>query len=269
MELSLLLYIVIFIAVVVLIFKIIKKVALAIFTVFFLIFLIVAGIGGLIYLDYKSIMEQDSYEVNMIYGLPENGVAMGVSIPIENNSMNSEGISSIDISVIDETYLKREQNEGIYVVVSREAMGNILDENETYYIQGTENLSIGGYDIETGLTKDEVLEILDSNDSNGLYVETLLEKNDLPKIPGVDTEKFFTGSLEQGLDGKEINEVLFLSVLAEMDKQDTTELIENFKDDEVQIYPEKFIFSFLKAMPIDTMLRYMPDANEVELNVTE
>ena len=66
MELSLILLVIGFLVVVYLIFKLIKKLIVAVFTVIFVFILIIAGIFGLVYMDFKQLSMQQDFDVNLI-----------------------------------------------------------------------------------------------------------------------------------------------------------------------------------------------------------
>ncbi len=255
MELSLIIYIIIILAVVVLIFKIIKKIMFAIFATIVFVILIFAGVGTLIYMDYKDLSTMNG-DINILYGNPDN-VQFGLEIPLQNGSVAEENVSTIEVEDINEQYLKKvdDTDNSLYILVSPEVFKEALSGDETYNLMGTEDLTIAGIEINTSLTSEEVITIIESENSTETYVEIIMEKNEIPDIElfGVSSEDVLIKEIEEELGEVELREALFVSVISDLDAEGTSKVLTGFKEEEINVYPEKFSFKFLRWLPIDML----------------
>ncbi|MDA3855435.1 MAG: hypothetical protein PF569_04200 [Candidatus Woesearchaeota archaeon] len=264
MALSFWIYTILFIVVVVLIFKFIKKIIAAVFTVIFLVILIFAGVGGLVYMDYKSIVEQENYNINLIYGTPEDP-QLGLGFVVDENGFDSSNVESVIVEDVDVVFLDNLGDEdGFYIYVPEEQFESILDHNTTYYLPGTEDIEVMGFEVEFGLSKDEVLEVVNSEDSNQVYVDIVIENNDFPNIPGVDPESLIEDYIEEALPNASLGEVLFTTTFTDVDSEDVATIFEGFKDEEVEVYPDRFSFNIVKLLPVSTIVNLFSSDNDSE-----
>lgn len=259
MDFSTIMYIIIFLAIAILIFKVIKKIIFAVITLILFVFLIFAGMGTLAYYDYKGLTQLETFNVNVVYGDAQD-IGLGVKIPFENKEIIKEEISSLDISNLDEEYLDDvdEENGNFYILISKELFENTLNDEDQYYLTGTEGFSYSGLEVETSLNKEEVLFIIDSEESLDEYTKIILSKNDFPDVEafGISPTDIIADEIQKNLNSMELREALFLSILSE--SSDKTELLVGFKEGELKVYPEKFSFKLLKIVPLDMLKENLP-----------
>lgn len=254
MVLSLWVYIVLFIVVILLIFKFVKKIIHAVFAVVFLTILVFAGVGGLVYLDYKSVVEQDTYNVNLIYGTPEDP-KLGLGFIIDENGLDSSNVESVPVEDVDLDFLDNiDDEDGFFIYIPEEQFASTLDENETYYVPGTENIEVLGFEVDLGLSKDEVLEVINADDSNKAYVDIVMDNNDFPDILGVDPGILVEGYIDEALPNATLGEVLFASTFTDVNSEDVGVIFEGFKDENVEVYPDRFSFIIVRFLPVDTIV---------------
>ncbi len=248
MDISFLIYIVLFLVVVILIFKLIKKVIVAIFAVFFLLFLVFAGVGAMMYLDYQDIVGRDMYEIGIIYGDAKNP-QFGVSLFVKDNVPDVSKSKALDVSKIDVKKLDDE----IYVFIDTEVFKDMLSDNKTYYFYELKEFEVDGEKINASLTKNEVLSIIESKDSLNRYVEIISsERNFETSLKNQLVNNMKSELLKNNLNA-DFRELLFVYITLS-DKDNIDDLVLGFKEEKVNVYPEKFSFKFLRWMPLDWFL---------------
>jgi len=252
MDASLLIYLVIFLVVVFLIFKLIKKIIVAIFAVVFIVVAIFGGIGAMLYFDYQDIVEKDNFSVNLVYGDIDNA-DFGVILPFEQQKVVEENIKSLDVSSLDEKKIDDVTDE-FYVFIDEDLFGKVLTDDKNYTLKGTEGLEFAGVKINTDLTKEEILNLVNSKNAQDDYVDLILEKNDLSSLKALGAEDIASGTIEKELKGVDFRAVLVLSVLSDLDSDGMKALILGFKEEELNVYPEKFSFKFLRMLPLDFLV---------------
>jgi len=254
MDLTLLLLVLGFVIFSILIFKLIKKIIFAVITFIFLIVLTVASVFGLVYLDFNHLSSQSDFNVNLIYGNSENP-DIGISLEVKNKSLDYENFKRFDISTLKDIDLNDGDNENFYIFFDKKFLANMLKDDGVYYLEGTKDLRIAGMKIETGLTKDEYLMLLDSQDSdvNGKFVSLILEKNSDYSMLGdlfkEEANDFLKNSLKSfNLD---LKEALFLSIISESFNSNSNliEFIQGFKENDLEVYPNRFTFTLIKMLP--------------------
>ena len=261
METSLIIYGVVFLVVVFLIFKLIKKIMFAIFAVIFICIAIIGGIGTMAYFDYQDIVEQNQYNLNLIYGSSENP-EFGISILFEDGEPNENEISSVDISEISEEFLD-EIEDDFYVFIDKDLFEKLLNDDTKYYLEGTQGLSVSGVDFYTALTKDEVLDLIDSSNAQDKYVDLLLEKNDLGVLGTLGGKGLVKEALNEALNGVDFRGAIVISVISNLDLEGNKALVVGFKEEKLEIYPERFSFKFVRWLPIDTLVNMLESEEEL------
>ena len=260
METSFILLIIGFIVVTYLIFKFIKKVVWAVFSFIFLIILIIGGIFGLVALDINNLASQSDFNVYVMYGNSQNPV-FGLEIPIENKSVNQDKVSKVDISTIKSVDLDSVDKD-FYIFLSKDEFSKLLNDNQSYYLIGTRNLNIAGFDIETKLTKSQVIDILNSNSPIDSYVDVIYSENSFPEVAGISAKPLLKEKIQSELDKKHVNleQALFVSVLMDSvnNPNSIVELVQAFKDKQLEVYPDRFTFKLVRMLPVETIMEYIP-----------
>ncbi len=255
-----------FVVVTFLIFKLIKKIVVAIFSFVFLILIIVGAVFGVVYLDYNYLASQNNFDVNIIYGNSDSS-EFGVTIPIVDKQPDLTEISNFDVKTITDEILNAEEGD-FNIFVNKSLFNNLLNDNNDYYLIGTKDLVYSGIEIESKLTKSQVLEIINSNDGFNTYVDILFELNGEPELMGVSLKPMIKTELNNNLDEMNIGlkEALFLSVFEEIstDSNAGITLIQGFKNDELEIYPQRFSFGLIKYLPVDTLTSFIPENSIIE-----
>lgn len=261
MDMSLILLILGFVVVTFLIFKFIKKVVVAIFSFVFLILIIVASVFGLVYLDYNYLASQNDFNVNVIYGSSQDA-NFGTIIPVENKTPDISKISSYDISNLQNLDLSSVEPD-FYFFVDKDLFNSLLNNKSSYYLMGTENLSFSGVNIRTQLTKTQVLDVINSKNSLDDYVNILNNLNNAPEVLGVSMKPLIKKELKTKLDEVHLtlNEALFMSVLKDSISSSGSQinLIKGFKDEKLEVYPDRFSFKLIRMLPVDTLISYLPN----------
>ena len=248
MDISLIIYIVIFLAVIVLLFKLIKKVIFAVFASLFLVVLLFAGIGGMVYMDYKDISTKDNFNLNIVYGDFENGLNFGLSIPIENKSEFSvDKLEEISIKSLDEKSLEKEKDD-IYLLISENFLKTIMKQNSSYYLIGTKDLQVMTNKVDAKLSREDVLDILESKDAQEEYMELIFDKNEF-LVENELVKKMFESELEKQLNTISLKSALFASILKDLEAENTIDFIDGIKDEEILVYPKKFSIKVIKYIP--------------------
>jgi len=260
MELSFILLILGFILVTYLIFKFIKKIIFAVISFIFLIFLIIGSVFGLVYLDLNNLASQSDFNVNLVYGDSEAPV-FGLVLPIEDKSLNQDNIKSLDISSLDT--IDYSESEDFYVYMSKDLFSSLLSSEDKYYLIGTEDLEVMGVKIETALTKKQVISILNSNNDLDDYVEIIYSENDLPEILAENGKIAIKELIKVELKKKNLdfNQALLGSILINLgnDSSNIVKLISGFKDESLEVYPDRFTFKLARMLPVDFILGYVPE----------
>ena len=269
MEIGLLLLIVGFIVVAYLIFKFIKKVVFAVITVVLLFCIVVGAVVGLVYMDFKHLTGNQSYDVQVVYSLKDD-YKFGIEIPVENSTPDMENMKSVsefNLNSIDVDEISTDDNVFV-VVINDETFSKLLVKDE-YSLEGVEGFDSSKLEgINLSLSKEEVLAIVNSDDGAKTLVNLLFVKNKI-EGPAYDmlapiVEEEIEKSLSEA--GLSLNEALFLFVIYEgaVTQDGVMVLFEDFKNKDVEIYPERLSFKVLRMLPIDTINGFFSDSVEAE-----
>lgn len=260
MDTSLIIYLVLFLIVVVGIFMLIKKIIFAVFTVLVLSLIIVAGVGGLVYSDYKQISSQKNFSVNLFYGSYSN-LEFGLSIPFQNKTVNIQEVRGFNSNVKS---LNLENSKNFYIFLKKDAFYNLMNSNTNYYLIGTQNLNYLNFKINASITKLQVENLLNLSNSNALekYSNILYLKNNLSRFGPLAKQSLLKTKIQSELSSKNVTfrEVLFVSVLfQELKKSSTiTKLFEDFQNSSLEVYPHRFSFKLLKILPFGIIKGFLP-----------
>ncbi len=257
MDMTLLLLIIGFLVVTLLIFKFIKKIVTAILTVILLAVLIVGGIFGIVYLDYNYLTSDRDFDFKLLYSDNDEYV-FGINMPIKNQTPQIEEISGISSDDLIELDVKKiNGNDGIFAAVfTKEAFEKTLTQNEYSFnsIESEAFEDVEGLDIT--LTKEQILTLLTTNDV-GQFAEFLVANNELDGTTAEIAKKSIEGSVQEDLSRMKINlnEILLIYAVYESldDKDSIIEMIKLFKDKELNVYPERLSFKFVRILPVDTI----------------
>lgn len=264
MEFALILLILGFALLVYLIFKFIKKIVFAIFSVVLLVVLIIGGVIGLVYLDYNYITSQNDIDVKLIYADGENYL-VGATIPVKNQSMIVEEVSGISKTQLNDLDVEEidEDSKQIVVVMDKGLYAEVLTQ-ESYSVPDLDSPEFEGYDLT--LTRDEVLLILDSSDALSEFLNIMYEKNDVDPLMREISEPVVREMIESELEKRDMTfkQLVFLTALTQSleDQKNLVTVIEGFKNEELNVYPERFTYKLLRMLPVDTIKSYVPDFQE-------
>ena len=259
MEFTLIVGILLFIIVVYLIFKFVKKVIFAIISVFILILLIIAGVGGLAYLDFKSLSSQENFVVNVVYA-QEESLLYGVQIPFENSQANVDQVSGIsNIKTLDVEKVSTDSAE--FVVVIDEVLFRELIAGKTFSFEELlPEEEFGEYNIT--LTDVEILRVLDSSNPDDELIELIFEKANIPTFMLESFKPTAKSMLNSALEDMDmtVKEALFSLVLSELaqDQEAIIPLLEGFKGDGLEVYPQRITFDLLKYIPTSVIEEQIP-----------
>lgn len=261
MDMSLILFILAFIAVIFLIFKLIKKIVFAVITVFLFVFVVIAGVFGLVYMDYNYLTSQDEYNVNVIYSDDGNYV-LGISFHLSNQTADPqtiEGLSKIELNEIDPEEIDSDSGEFI-IVINDELFKSLITKDE-YTIEEFGEIDTSGVNIT--LTKEEIISIIDAQDGFDKFSEILLDKNGLTGIERNLAKDILKERVDNELEknGFTIKQVLFTVVLVQgvEDERNLLKLVEGFKNESLEVYPERFTFKLVRMLPVDTLKSAVED----------
>jgi len=220
-----------------------------------LIGLIFGGVISIAYFDVKALAEQTDYNLNLVY-VDEGNYLTGINLPVKNSELVLENISKFsksDFEAVDLDELDKEDNTFV-IMVEKEFYMSILTK-DTYtlsdFVQNEDFSELGDYDL--SLTKDELLNLIESESATSDLVDILISKNEIPEILQGMAKTTLTTLIDSGLSelGLGLNEVIFAGLLTDAikDSSNILTLIEGYKEGEVSIYPDRFSFSLIRMLP--------------------
>lgn len=252
-----LLYLVIIIVIVILIFKIIKKLVYAVLTVIFFFILLFAGVGGLIYADYNYITDNQDVLFKVVY--EKNGEYLfGVDIPVKNSTIDNSQIKGIsDLSRISK---KIESEQKTFLIILDSQLFEKLILNRTFSLAETLELP-SDFNLDLTFEGSELLKIIESSTPEQEVSNLLLGESSIAPILNLMGDDFLANLISSetlGID-LSINELLFLFILTQSieDQRNMVLLIEGFKEEELEIYPNRFVFRLLELLPTKTILGFL------------
>ena len=243
-----------------LIFKFIKKLVFAIFSLILFFVLIIAGIAGVVYMDYNYLISQNDFDLKVLYQSDSN-YAFGSNIKIENKTPDLENIKSISKAELSALKLEDISSEDkvFAIVVDEELLKSIMTK-ESYSIPGlNSSAELKKYDLT--LTKFDVIEVLNADDDLDKYIEIVQKKNKLSVIEKTLFETVGKQMIKSELEKKGITlkEAVFLTVVSEEMKNEmnAVKLVEGFKEETLMVYPERFSFKLVRFLPVGTIQGFM------------
>lgn len=265
MAFNLFLIFLVFLVVVYLIFKIIKKVVFAILTVILLLILIMGGIVTLAYTDYNYLSSQKDFDVNIFLG-DEDDLFLGVVIPIENRSMEIEGMRGIgenELSLLSPKKASRETN-SFYVLVSEETFDKLI-KNKTFNLGDLIDMGeVEELDLE--LDEGEIERVLLSEVPNEEFTKIIIEQDIFENALGDLIISQITNQIDMFFSQQNITakEAVFLIVMAESFKSrdGLSIIVEAYKKGEIIVYPDRFTFKLLRMLPVDRILQTITPQNQ-------
>lgn len=262
---SLIIFIVAVIAVIYLIFKFIKKLVFAVFTLVLLFVIVVGGIGGLVYLDYKQLSTQKDFDVKVVYmDSSTDNLVFGTNIPVENQQVNVKGISGIsktDISNLKPDKVTDSDNE--FVIVIDDKTFESLVTKDKYDLKSIPGVNLAGYEsYDLSLTKNEVLEIMKSEDGLDKMLDIVLEKNNIIGIAKDLAKPLLKEKISASLQSSNLTfrQALFMFVLSDgvQSENGALTVLEAYKNqDGVGVYPDRFTFKLVRMLPVSTIKQYL------------
>ncbi len=261
MDISLILLIVGFAVVAFLIFKFIKKIIFAVLTLVILVIFIIGGVFGLVYLDYNYLTSQEDFDVKILYGIDDE-LIFGASIPIRDQEFLVEevtGIMPAEASELEPENIKKRDN--TFIIVIDESLYERILTNDIYYIEGLEDTEYAIYDL--SLTKDEVIQILNSEESLDLFLDIMYNKNNVGMIERQMSEPILRAAIGYEIErrGMSMRQIVFLSALSQSIESHSNiiSLVEGFKDGDLRVYPDRFTFKLVRMLPVKTITGFLPE----------
>ena len=253
METSILIMFVIAIVAIYLIFKFIKKMIFAVISAIMVVLLLFGGVIGIAVYDMKALSEKVDFNVNLAYYSKENYI-LGATLPIVNSAIDETGIKSLSESNfknLDYTNLDKKGSEFV-IKFSREELEKIISA-ETYSPSFLDNLNLPE-ESTIKLTKYEILDIIESSDAINKLTDKIFKDNNVNPLLIETLKPTLISSLEEGLSefGVSFNEALFFDLLmSSVDKNNINylETLSLYKDDKIEIYPNRLTFSLVKMLP--------------------
>jgi hypothetical protein len=251
------------------IFKFIKKVIFAILSVVVLVMLIIGGVGALIYSDINNLTSQNNYDVKILYAESSENYLFGVSLPIDNQSLDFDAVKSLSTSQIENLDVESIDDEGNeFIIVVDDERFELLVTKEEYDLNSLGNFDFSGFaEYDLVLTRYEVLDIVNSVDGKGLLIEILLKNNGISGSEAEIARPILLNSIDSELSKIDISfrEALFLLIISGSmeDSEGIVNIVEGYKQEEIEIYPNRISFRFLKLLPASTLKSFLFDEKEV------
>lgn len=258
METSLLLLILGFVVVAFLIIKFIKKVVVAVVSILLLFVLLVGSVVGLVVLDLNQLMENKSYDLQVVYS-QDSEYSLGIEIPVENKEPAFENISSMsefNLNNLNVEDISKDDNI-IVIVVTDDTFEKLIikDSYDLSKIQGIDAAKLDGVNL--NLTKSEVLSIVNSNDGIKTLIDILFLNNDIKGPAAEILSPAIESEIRNGLKdaGISFREAMFVYVIGDSveSNEGVVTLLSDYKGDGVDVYPDRLSFKVLRMLPVDTV----------------
>ncbi len=270
MDTSFIIYIILFLVVVFLIFKFIKKLVFAVFAVIVLVVLIIGGIGGLIYSDINNLTSQEDYNVKIIYAQSSEDYLFGVSLPIENQSLGVDKVVSLSdaqLNTLDVDTIDDKSNE--FVIIVDDSRFEMLVVEESYDLNSLGDFDFSSYkDYNLVLSKQDVLDIVNSDNGEEMLVDILFKNNNLEGTEAKIAKPALLNAVKSSLSEVNLSfrEALFLLIVSNSmeNSQGLVNIVEGYKEGDIEVYPNRISFRFLKLLPASTIKSFFSD-NETEI----
>jgi hypothetical protein len=260
-DISLLLLVAGFILVAVLIFKFIKRMLYAVLSLVGLVLLIVGSLFGVVFLDYQYLTSQENMTLHMVYA-QDGTYELGTSLPIREQQPVVEemyGTTAEELSGFEDSFTKKD---GILLSVEKGLLEDLLG-NRTFSLPLEGASSIDGYDLQ--LSSEEVLTILNAEgDGVDTLLDILFEKNSVPQAQQDLAREQLTGQIRSELERNDLTlkEAMFGYVVQDSIQQrdNVLALIEGFKNERLDVRPERFSYKLFRLLPATTLKNFLEDS---------
>lgn len=258
MDLELIFYLLILLVIIVVIFKVIKKLIFAIFAVIALIIVVIVGLGALVYADYNYLTKNENFTVELVYQ-KDSEYVLGVEIPIIESELQVEDVSSLSIENLDKDVKSRDNK--FLVIVDDVLFQKLMSQSNISLndIIQDENLN----DVSLDITGEQVSNILETQEFQQELTQIVMEENDIPLIYEETTQEALDDVLAQVDENSQITpqEAIFLLAMSNAIEQESNilTLIEGFKNETLQIYPDRFVFKLVRSLPVETIQGFLPE----------
>lgn len=225
---------VLFIIVAVLIFKIIKKIILAILLVFLIFILSMAGVGFLVYEDMMDMKEKFFKSSNLLL-LEDNGKII--------SALQMQGFDEEGFDFLDEKWISSKQE-----AFQNHDYDEIIGRNYKIFIIKLETFSnienIQFEDLQ--LTKEDVFNISRASNSLDVFFQISSRGQNLSEME----KALLKQNLEEEFGSQNLKGIMFGMLFAQaVEKEGVLFIIENFKQNNIVIYPETITFKLVKSVP--------------------
>jgi len=255
MEFSLILIGLAVVIAVFLIFKLIKKLIFAILAVILVIVLAVAAVAGLIYADFNYLSSQEDFKVNLVVA---NGdfYLYGLQIPFENKEPIQDKVKGISNDLKDfKPEDVTDKDSEFDIVIQKATLENLIDGKIFDFNELIQAEDFKDYNLE--FTDKEIIKVLNSNNPETDFLNVVFNKVDLPDYLKELARPLAQEALNKQLSERnvDVKEVLFSLVLLEVAKDETKtlSLIQAFQEEDIKIYPDRLLFSIVRAIPADSI----------------
>jgi hypothetical protein len=253
MEISIFMMIAIAIIAIFLIFKFIKKMIFAVISAIMVVVLLFGGVIGIAVYDVKTLSEKTDFDVNMVY-FNQNNYIFGLTLPVKDSNISQdelEQLSESDFNKLD--YKNLDKNSDNFVIkLDRQILEDVITLNR-FTPSFFESLELSeGSDL--SITKKQTLDLFEAqNVADSLITLLLMENNVDPSLIEI-IKAPLVKELKEGMSeaGVTTRQTLFFElVMNSIDKNelDYLELLSSYKDEKIDIYPNRLTFSLVKMLP--------------------
>jgi hypothetical protein len=268
METSILIIIVIAIVLIYLIFKFIKKMIFAVISAILVVILLFGGVIGIAAYDVKTLSEKTDFDVNMVYFNNEDYV-FGLTLPIKNSSFSEDGLKQLmesDFNDLD--YKNLDKNDDKFVVkLDREILENVIT-LESFTPSFFKGLDLPE-DTDLSLTKKQVLNLFESQTVADSLITLLLTENNVSPSLMETIKAPLVKELKDGMNeaGITTRQTLFFELIInsiDENELDYLELLTSYKNDKIEIYPNRLTFKLVKMLPSSFVQKQLESVSNSE-----
>jgi hypothetical protein len=253
MEISILMMIAIAIIAIFLIFKFIKKMIFAVISAVIVVVLLFGGVIGIAVYDVKTLSEKTDFDVNMVY-YNQNDYVFGLTLPVKNSNISQDELKQLSESDFNKLDYKNLDKDGDKFVIKldREILENVITLNSftPSFFEGLELPE--GSDL--SISKKQTLDLFESQNVADSLINLLLEKNNVDPSLIEIIKAPLVKELKEGMDeaGVTTRQTIFFELVMnsiDKNKLDYLELLSSYKDEKIEIYPNRLTFSLVKMLP--------------------
>lgn len=265
MEMTFWIFVLLFFAVIFLIFKFIKKLVYAVITLVVFVLLIIGTVFGLVWADYNYLVGQKDYTVKLALET-DKGYSAGVDLPVKDSQVQiEEAKSSTDLAKLDPEEITSDS--GIILVTINDDLYYELVKNVEIEIPGVPPSIAQNADIT--LNGEEIIEIVQSDEPKETLMDIVFENNQIEENSPqrLILEPQFESAIDEGLGDVDIKDAIVAYSLQEavQDQDNLVQVLEGFKDEDVNIYPERFTVKMARwFLPVDLVTENLNLGNSDE-----